>query len=264
MLKSKRLFLVVTLIMSIFSSLAVVNADSTFIDKKNLDNGVININYNGDKQVAVKVIKDSVNYDYVLNGNNNIPLQGGNGKYDILLLENIGGTKYKQIAKESVELKLRNQDNVYLQSIQMIYWNENMQAIKKANELTKGLKTDSEKVKVIYDYIVNNIKYDHGKAANPGSNYIPNIDRTLSTKYGICYDYSSLFAAMLRSQGIPTKLVMGYKNDMDEYHAWNQVYIEDLGKWVTIDTTYDAALIKDNLKVNMIKSSSEYRIEKVY
>ena len=38
-----------------------------------------------------------------------------------------------------------------------------------------------------------------------------------------------LMAAMLRSQGIPTRLEIGYSKDA--YHAWVSVYIEDIG-WI--------------------------------
>ena len=40
---------------------------------------------------------------------------------------------------------------------------------------------------------------------------------------------SALMAAMLRSQGIPTRLHVGYAGDA--YHAWINVYIEDIG-WI--------------------------------
>ena len=79
---------------------------------------------------------------------------------------------------------------------------------------------------------------------------------------GICYDYAVLFAAMLRSVDIPTKLSMGYKSDINYYHAWNQVYLN--GKWVNIDTTYDAAYAQEDLSTSMIKDAKEYRIEKTY
>ena len=36
-------------------------------------------------------------------------------------------------------------------------------------------------------------------------------------------------AAMLRSQGVPTKLVVGYSGDA--YHAWISVYLKEIG-WV--------------------------------
>ncbi len=59
-----------------------------------------------------------------------------------------------------------------------------------------------------------NVDYDYDKAQNIVDNnvtgYLPDPDETLSTKKGICYDYAALAAAMLRSQGIPTKLITGY------------------------------------------------------
>ena len=55
------------------------------------------------------------------------------------------------------------------------------------------------------------------------------IDETLSTKKGICFDYASLTAAMLRSIGIPAKLAIGYSASVR--HAWIDVYIQSVG-WV--------------------------------
>ena len=40
---------------------------------------------------------------------------------------------------------------------------------------------------------------------------LPSVDETLKTKKGICFDYAALMTAMLRSQGIPTKLEIGYQ-----------------------------------------------------
>ena len=53
--------------------------------------------------------------------------------------------------------------------------------------------------------------------------------RTLSTGKGICFDYAALMTAMLRSQGIPTKLEIGYSGEV--YHAWISTYIDEIG-WV--------------------------------
>ena len=86
-----------------------------------------------------------------------------------------------------------------------------MLAIKKAKDLTKNVKNNQEKVKVIYDYVTKNIKYDDKKANTVETGYIPSIDETLKSQSGICYDYSVLTAAMLRSIDIPTKLVMVIK-----------------------------------------------------
>ena len=50
----------------------------------------------------------------------------------------------------------------------------------------------------------------------------------------MCYDFSSLFAAMCRSEGIPCALTKGYAGS--SYHAWNKVNLN--GSWYQIDLTY--------------------------
>lgn len=262
MFKKHRTILLLVVILLLFST--VGQAANNYIDKSQINSGVIKINYNNSKVGAVRVSKGGTSYDYILKGNDTIPLQLGNGEYTILVLENVEGKKFKQIAKETVTLKSADSNEIYLQSIQMINWNNEMDAIKKAKEITKKAKNDKEKVEAIYNYIITNISYDYDKASKLSSGYTPKIDDTLKAQKGICYDYASLFAAMLRSVDIPTKLIMGQKNDIKEYHAWNQVYLSDTNEWVTIDTTYDAALKKGNVATKMIKDGKEYKIEKEY
>jgi transglutaminase-like putative cysteine protease len=76
----------------------------------------------------------------------------------------------------------------------------------------------------------------------------------MSSRTGICYDYASLMCAMLRSQGIATRMIHG--NTPQGYHAWNEVYMDGQGwvvvagfswnelggaSWVRFDTTFAAA-----------------------
>jgi hypothetical protein len=104
---------------------------------------------------------------------------------------------------------------------------------------------------------VENISYDTEKAkliiSGQLKSYVPDVDVVYDTEKGICFDYASLMAAMLRSQGIPTKLVMGYVAPNNTYHAWNEVYIAGVGwvrirgqiyfdgvKWTRMDATFAA------------------------
>ena len=134
-----------------------------------------------------------------------------------------------------------------------------MAAIKKAAELTSGVSGDEAKVKKIYNYVVKNIRYDYDKLDNLPSTYIPSIDKTYKSKSGICYDFASLTAAMLR-RGIPPSLSWLY--GVNGYHAWNEVYMK--GKWVVIDTSYDSQMRENGAKYSMIKSKSKYKSSKVY
>ena len=242
-------------------------ASNEVVDKSNIDSGLIAINYSPRRDTKTKVMisKDNEKYTYDLKqSDNRFPLQFGNGKYTICILENVGGDKYKVLQKEKLTLQIEDENQVYLQSIQNINWNDDMKAAKKAKELTKDAKDDEEKVAKIYDYIINNICYDNEKAKNIKSGYIPNIDETMKNAKGICYDYAALFAGMLRSVHIPTKLIMGYRSDMKYYHAWNEVYLKDMDKWITIDTTFDAGWKGKGVSVPMVKDSKDYSIKKQY
>ena len=86
-----------------------------------------------------------------------------------------------------------------------------------------------EKVAAIYNYVVRTLSYDYDKAATVQSGYLPNLDEVLRAKKGICFDYAALMTGMLRSQGIPCKLVIGYAGTV--YHAWISVWSEDTG-WI--------------------------------
>lgn len=266
MFKKQKSFIVIVFILIQVLSLTIVgHAAEDYIDKTNIENGVINVNYKSTKTIAVRVSKGKINYDYILSGSEiTVPLQLGNGEYTISILENIEGKRYKLVYSESITLNLTDLNKVYLQSIHMINFNEDMEVVKLAKKLTENASTDIEKVKIIYNYVVENISYDFTKAKKISSNYVPNVDETLSSANGLCYDYASLTAAMLRSLDIPTKLVMGYKNDIQEYHAWNQVYLSETKEWVNIDTTYGAGLKSQKTPPDMIRESTEYKIEKQY
>jgi transglutaminase-like putative cysteine protease len=124
-----------------------------------------------------------------------------------------------------------------------------------------GLETDyAKRITLGYDFIVQNILYDFDKISTLTSDYIPIPDKTLLALKGICYDYSSLFAAMKRSEGVPIKLVKGYSTLVDGYHAWNEVFID--GKWIVVDTTVDAAYYKGKVKFSFSKDVADYT--KVY
>jgi transglutaminase-like putative cysteine protease len=218
------------------------------------------IKYGSNMRVMVE--KENEKYYYSLNDTTEkIPAQLGSGSYLVKILQNTTGNKYKVVEKSTLNI-INNSLDVFLTSSQPVYWEGKDKLAELAIRLTKDKETDREKVEAVYKYIIENIKYDYNKINLISTDYVPNIDETISTNKGICYDYSALFAGILRSQGIHTKLVKGYKNDMaTTYHAWNEVLID--GNWVLIDTTYDSALSKVN-KQSMIKQNNEYNKVREY
>lgn len=264
----KLMFSAILLLIFLILPSTSVLADETksYINKKQLDKGIITIDYNTkeDIKTKVRIIKDEINYDYDLSIGSSYSLQLGNGSYTIFILENVKGNIYQVVDKEEVVLDLSNEYDVFLQSIQNIYWNVDMDIIKTAEELTKNAKNNLEKANIIYSYVVENIKYDLKKAYSVKPGYIPSIEATAKNGKGICYDYASLYAAMMRSIDVPTRLVMGNNVNIDLYHAWNEVYIEEIDQWIIVDTTFDASFNNNNSSDNIAKDASDYIMEVYY
>lgn len=270
-MKSFFLVLVTVFILSLplSTTVAASGTDSpTWLDTKQLDSGVIGAAFKpaAKTPIVLLITKNGVTYTYKLPATGTMeyfPLQLGDGAYTISLMQNVTGTKYKKIGTESVNLNLSDDSSVFLGSVQNVNWRSSPTAVAKAKELTKNKTKVEDKVKAIHDYIVKTIKYDTKLSTSVTTDYIPDANRTLKSGKGICYDYSSLFAVMARSAGIPTKLVMGTTDYVKGYHAWNQVMIN--GKWSNIDTTVDSGLGKTSTSSSsMFKEAGKYAAAKFY
>lgn len=240
-------------------------SDNSYFNLSDLNKGTVTVNYSIKNNIKTKLMleKDNEKYYYnLIESNQTFPLQLGNGLYTISIFEQKEGNKYKLITKGSFNLELSNENDAYLSSNEIVQWNSNSSSTKLAKELTLNMTTDKEKAYAIYTYIIKNIKYDTDKIATLTSNYLPDAELTLETKKAICYDYASLYAAMTRSIDIPTKLVKGRKNDINVYHAWNEVLIDN--EWIIVDTTYNATLYSNSIKAKMYMNSNDYFYEKIY
>lgn len=161
-----------------------------------------------------------------------LPLTGGSGTYKIMLAgNNDGSTSYVVVTQTSINASLSYSTVAYSRPNIICNYNASTSCVQYAAQLTRGCDTDIAKIEAIYKYVVNNFRYDHGKASSVTSSaYIPNLNSTWSTKSGICYDYAATMAAMLRTQGIPTKVIAGWVSG-STYHAWISAYVEGVG-WI--------------------------------
>lgn len=218
-------------------------------DFSNTTDGYVMVKYSGDNPLVRVKIKtpDGIEYDYAINHYKEyitFPLTGGNGSYDISIWESVDVDqgKYMKIFFSTFDVLIPDtipeQFAPYLRPNTYVDFNENSLAVAKAQELTAGIKSetpDIDAIKRIYDFVGNhkNIAYDTDKVDTMTWPYFPNIDETLTSKKGICFDYASLMASMLRSQGIPTKVIFGYVSDGDgkAYHAWISCWTRELG-WI--------------------------------
>jgi hypothetical protein len=99
---------------------------------------------------------------------------------------------------------------------------------------TAGAVSDDDKVAKLSHWV-----FQHVQKKGLDRGYAPAI-ATLESKSGDCTEHSVLLSALLRSVGIPTRIVDGVVVDHTNagYHEWVEV---DLGKgFVAVDPTFDA------------------------
>ncbi len=242
----KKIILFTLIMILALSSVAyasdIYKSSKSEIDASNASDGYIKVKYLNETTKKLKVIIDKGTSQYTYDLNNKgeydtYTLQLGDGSYKIRIFENISDNKYATVQTSTITVKLKDQNAPYLVPNQMVNFNGQSETVKKAKELTEGKTTDIEKLDVIYDYVISNITYDNEKAKTVKSGYLPSIDDILNKNKGICFDYAAVMAAMLRSESIPSKLVMGYTSNLSAYHAWNEVYTEETG-WIVLNEMY--------------------------
>lgn len=165
----------------------------------------------------------------------------------------------------SAYIFIYEQDDVSLTNGQATPWDT--KTVELADEICADCDTDEEKVKAIYEWMIHNFEYDY--ECKPLIQYF-NVCKTLSTRKGICYDFSHLFAALCRSQNIPCYVIDGDKRYNAQYHhTWNRVYFD--GSWWNIDVTFDIVQTKKQEQlywfrkiINPYAQDKEYQITKIY
>ena len=103
-----------------------------------------------------------------------------------------------------------------------------------AENLTAGAQSPFEKVARLAIYVNRNMQYDVSMVGQEKDAIW--VSQNL---VGVCTEYSTLFAALARSIGIPVRYVSGYvySDKFQEWmgHAWTEAYI---GSWVPVDPTW--------------------------
>lgn len=230
-------------------------SSSAGVDTSHISEGYVAAVAINNSALKFQVVGNGVTNTYDLSSDGTpliAPLSHGNGSYTFKIMQNTSGNRYVELFSSTVSVKLESEFAPFLVPNTYCNYTPNSACVSQARSLTANASTQGEAAGAILEWIINNIRYDNQKAAelSSGSGYVPNPDSTLSSKTGVCFDYASLAAAMLRSQGIPCKIITGYVSN-NIYHAWNMVYIDGTWKtvsfelkgnqWELIDTTLAAS-----------------------
>ena len=218
---------------------------------------------------------DQVIYKYFLNVADTptvFPFTAGDGAYLVLAFEEVGDDQYVPLLNHSLSVELENEFLPFLYPNQYVNFSEDSKAVQLAAELSADAKTDLDALSAIYQYVTEHIVYDDAKASSVQTGYLPDIDETLATGTGICFDYAALTSAMLRALSIPCQLNIGYSGEVR--HAWIDVYIESIGwvknavafkgkEWKLMDPTLASAVGSDQDISDYIGDGSSYTLQYV-
>lgn len=254
------------------------------IDASNLADGYLLVKYTGGKNVRIKVLINKQGapaesaYKYDLNNQGNVevfPLTEGDGTYTVQVLEHTTGNKYAAAHSATVTMTLRNDFLPFLYSNQYVNYTAESKVVGKAAEIVAaaGAATDLAKIQAVFTWVTTNFTYDYELAKTVQSGYLPDVDKVLDAKKGICFDYAAVMSAMLRSQNIPCKLVVGWSGTI--YHAWVNVYIEGVGwvdkviyfdgtDWTLMDPTFVSSGGHSESIMKYVTTESNYKQKYAY
>jgi len=192
--------------------------DSAGIDISTIEEGFISALYQGNAASARAEVTDPVGrltaWPLTPGENVQITLGGGDGTYRIRILENTGGEQYALIFASSFDAVLPDPLSPFLHPSLFVPWTGESLCAEKAQEIYEECAGNEEAfTEAVYAFIISEIAYDSDVSAEVPADYVPDPDRTLRTKLGICYDYASLMAAMLRSCGVPARVLSGFFGD---------------------------------------------------
>ena len=222
------------------SGTLVEKTDKAVIDYSNTKDGYVMAQFTAQtsKRTRVKVTNPVDEYIYDITPGEwfTFPLVGGNGGYTVKVYENTSGKKNAVAASVEFQVTLTDEFAPFLRPNQYVDYESAPNAVALAEKLAGNEADPMKKVEKIYEYVISNLTYDKQRAATVQTGYVPDLDDVLKQKKGICFDYASLMAGMLRSQGVPCKLIFGHAGEA--YHAWISVWSEGSG-WVNAAVYFD-------------------------
>jgi hypothetical protein len=143
---------------------------------------------------------------------------------------------------------------------------DNQRIYNLAGNLSTNVANTCQQVEAFYNYIGDNIAYTGYEPMDLGAL------TALENRGGDCTEFSDLFIALNRSQGIPARFIEGVTYYADGYyepgqtkHGWTEVYLPGAG-WVPVDPTwgrrenlredYFAAMSPDHIIVTLGRNPS--------
>ena len=127
-----------------------------------------------------------------------------------------------------------------------------------ADYIVANFKSENEKLRAAFFWVASNISYDVANMENIefSDTSEQKIDKTLTTRKGVCIHYAELFNAIVSQLGFESEIIEGYTKQFGKVaslsHAWCAVKSE--GKWLLFDPTWGAGSVNNGVFVKKLNN----------
>ena len=147
----------------------ILGDDLIQIDASHTDQGYIMVKTLrfDHRRLKLKIIKDGEEYPYDIDQDGNYityPLTLGSGQYEIRGYENIEGSRYAVLFKQTFDVRLSEETLPFLYPNQIVNYSPQSASVLKSFDLTQDCRTELERVLTIYNFVVKHVSYDWDKA----------------------------------------------------------------------------------------------------
>jgi hypothetical protein len=158
---------------------------------------------------------------------------------------NINEMSYDEVLNRLRDINFQVDFEPFLTSTSLTYLpkeNKNLFAFQPENSMFINLQN-------LMKWVYEQLKY----TSNVTSVDTP-LSEIINHKRGVCQDFSHLFCALARQNGIPSRYVSGYLHQGHGYfgdsqmHAWAESFVPGLG-WIGFDVTNNILAQEDHIKV---------------
>jgi hypothetical protein len=131
-----------------------------------------------------------------------------------------------------------------------------------ASRITRGMSSDSLKVRAIYEWVTDNIAYDVDLFKDADFKQYAETQKpenVIQSRKAVCMGYTNLFQDLCLASGIKAYTITGYSKNLDsrtntlifstDRHSWNAVKLNN--KWYLCDPTWSAGAI--NVRTGLFK-----------
>jgi hypothetical protein len=152
--------------------------------------------------------------------------------------------------------ELENLDTIQLPKTHFVDQN----ITKLADKLLEGQQGDFDKFNRLFLWVVKSISYDVQKANSTNGSPLPDLNKILRTKSGICTDIAFLMDTLCKQAQLESYIVQGFAKDnlfdvgdpiYESNHVWNAVKLN--GLWYLYDATWSQGRLTYEAKLKRKK-----------